>query len=142
MHVAPLPRKYCDVKRKLRVRRSAAGLGLFTEEPVEKGGFVIEYAGPILGLADIRGVKNKYLFQTNPRRFVDGSPRWNLARYINHSCAPNCEVQILRGRIYIFSCRSIQAGAELAYDYGEEYYLEFIKPFGCRCLRCAGRRAR
>jgi len=138
VNLAPLPKKYQGVERVLRVRRAAAGLGLFTEEPIEKGGFVIEYVGPILGLADIRGVKNKYLFQTNPRRFVDGSPRWNLARYINHSCVPNCEIYILRGRIYIFSCRTIQAGTELSYDYGEEYFRAFIAPLGCRCPGCVG----
>jgi len=132
----PLPLKYRGVQRHLRVRRAAAGLGLFTAAPIEAGGFVIEYAGPILGLRDIRGMRNKYLFQTNPRRFVDGRPRWNLARYINHACDPNCEVRILRGRIYVFALRAIPAGTELGYDYGEEYCQAFIRPHGCRCRTC------
>ena len=136
MHKVPLPKKYQSVSRTLRVRRSAAGLGLFTEEPIEADGFVVEYSGPVLRASDIRGLQNRYLFQTNPRRFVDGRPRWNLARYINHACSPNCEVRILRGRILIFSICQIGAGAELGYDYGEEYFREFIAPYGCLCSSC------
>lgn len=137
MQKLPLPKKYQHVSRKLRVRRSAAGLGLFTEEPIGEDGFVVEYSGPILGASDILGMNNRYLFQTNPRRFVDGRPRWNVARYINHSCVPNCEVRILRGRIMIFALQAIEAGVELAYDYGEEYFREFIAPYGCRCPGCS-----
>ena len=133
----PLPKKYQAVSRCLRVRRSFAGLGLFTEQPIEPDGFVIEYSGPVLAPADIRGMKNRYLFQTNPRRFVDGRARSNLARYVNHSCMPNCEVRILRGRIYMFALKAIDAGVELTIDYGDEYVGEFIAPYGCRCTGCS-----
>jgi uncharacterized protein len=136
MEQKPLPRKYQSVKRVLRVKRSSAGLGLFTEAEIEKGGFVVEYAGPIRGAAEIRGMKCKYLFETNAHRFVDGSPRWNLARYINHSCAPNCKIEILRGRIYVFARRWIRPGEELAYNYGKAYFEEYIAPNGCRCCKC------
>ena len=132
----PLPKRFRDVQRKLRVKRSPTGLGLFTEAPIEKGGFVIEYVGPVLTLRDILGSRNRYLFETNPRRFIDGSPRTNVARYINHSCAPNCEARIVRGRIYIFARKRIPAGTELAYDYGTEYVADFIDPHGCRCPKC------
>lgn len=131
--MTPLPKKYRHIRRSLRVKKSSAGLGLFTEEPIERGGFIIEYTGPILSrkVADARG--GKYLFETNANRFVDGSSRKNIARYINHACAPNCEVKILRGRIYVFSIKKIPAGGELAYDYQKEYFDEHIGPFGCRC---------
>jgi SET domain-containing protein len=132
----PLPAKYRNVQRQLCVKRSSAGLGLFTEAPIEKGGFVIEYMGPIVGPKDIEGKKNKYLFLTNSRRFVDGSPRWNLARYMNHACAPNCEMVVSKGRIYAFSRRKIKAGEELTYNYGTEYFDEHIGPHGCRCRKC------
>lgn len=133
---SPLPLKYRNVERRLRVRRSSAGFGLYTEAPIEKGGFVIEYKGPVLSSREIRGMKNKYLFQTNPRRFVDGRPRGNVARYINHSCHPNCEIEIIRGRIYVFALRRIRTGEELGYDYAEEYFNAFIVPHGCRCRKC------
>jgi len=132
----PLPKRFRDVTRQLRVKRSPTGLGLFTEAPIEKGGFVIEYFGPVLTLREVMGSRSRYLFGTNPRRFIDGSPRENLARYINHACVPNCEAQIIRGRIYIFARQRIPADAELAYDYGTEYIEAFIAPHGCRCRKC------
>lgn len=129
-----LPKKYRHITRSLRVRRGVSGLGLFTEKPIERRGFIIEYTGPVLTLtqADARG--GKYLFETNKNRFIDGSSRKNLARYINHSCTPNCKIDILRGRIYVFALRKIASGEELTYDYQQEYFDEHIKPYGCRCI--------
>lgn len=132
----PLPKKYRNIKRDLVVKRSMAGLGLFTNAPIERGGFIIEYTGPVLTSkqADERG--GKYLFQTSDRRVIDGKSRKNLARYINHACRPNCEIDIRRGRIYVFAKRAIRAGEELTYDYDTEYFEEYIKPYGCRCEAC------
>lgn len=135
-----LPKKYRKYKRKLKVRKSRTGLGLFTEEPINKGEFVVEYVGPVLTSkeADLRG--GRYLFETNKNRFVDGSSRSNLARYINHACKPNCVIEILKGRIYVFSKRKINAGEELNYDYDTEYFNDFIKPVGCKCDSCLAQR--
>ncbi len=110
-----------------------SGLGLFAVEPIKKGEFVIEYFGPILSVAEADAKGGKYLFDLSSRRTVDGTTRKNIARYINHSCTPNCEPEIDRGRIFIYSLKNIKAGEELSYDYGREYYDEFIKPHGCRC---------
>jgi SET domain-containing protein len=131
-----LPKKYRNVKRNLKVKRGISGLGLYTLDPIEKRGFVIEYVGEILNLkqADERG--GKYLFETSANRYIDGTNRKNIARYINHSCIPNCEVDIKRGRVYVFARRNIKAGEELNYDYEEEYFNEHIKPYGCRCEKC------
>src|SRR5690606_41248256 len=124
---------YRDISRSLEVKRSSAGLGLFTRLPIKKGEFIVEYKGPILTSKQADEKGGKYLFETSKDRFVDGSSRNNIARYANHSCKPNCEIEIRRGRIYLFSKRSIEAGQELTYDYDTEYFNEFIKPFGCRC---------
>ena len=131
-----LPKKYQNVKRSLIVKKSKAGLGLFTKLPIERGGFVIEYVGSILSQAESNKRGGKYLFTTNRNRVIDGSARSNHARYINHSCRPNCEVEVRRGRILVFAKRAIKAGEELSYDYGKEYVDEYIKPFGCRCAPC------
>jgi len=128
-----LPKKYQGAKRTLRVGKSATGLGLYTEEPIEKGGFIIEYVGPVLTLKESNERGGKYLFETSKNRFVDGTARSNTARYINHSCKPNCEVEIRSGHILVFALRKIQPGEQLAYDYGKEYFDEFIKPHGCKC---------
>jgi len=131
-----LPRKYKKIKRDLTVKKSVAGLGLFTNSLIEKGGFVIEYFGPVLNSKEADEKGGKYLFETNKNRFIDGASRLNVARYINHSCKPNCEIDIKRGRIYVFALRKIKTGEELTYDYDTEYFDEFIKPFGCRCQKC------
>jgi SET domain-containing protein len=131
-----LPKKYRTIVRSLRVKRGSSGLGLFTELPISKGEFVVEYKGPILTSKQADKKGGKYLFETNKNRFIDGSARTNIARYANHSCKPNCEVEIRQGRIYLFSKRAIKAGEEISYDYDTEYFEDFIKPFGCRCLSC------
>lgn len=131
-----LPKKYRNIRRSLTVRKSSAGLGLFTDEPIGRGEFVIEYHGPVLTSKEADAKGGKYLFETSRNRTIDGSARSNAARYINHSCKPNCEIDILRGRIYVFSKRGIKAGEELTYDYGKEYFDDYIKPYGCRCLAC------
>lgn len=118
------------------VRRSSAGLGLFAETMILRDTFVIEYYGILCTRdeADKRG--GKYLFEVSSRRVIDGSPRYNKARYLNHSCKPNCETDVVRGKVYIYAKRNIQPGEELTYDYGKEYFDDFIKPIGCRCQAC------
>jgi uncharacterized protein len=121
------------------VRRTSTGLGLFTEKPIRKGDFVIEYTGELIPNSATERMKGRYLFQVNSRWTVDGAGRGNLSRYINHSCRPNCEAFIKRSKILIYAKRNIAAGDELCYDYGKEYFEEFIRPEGCRCAECAAR---
>ena len=127
-----LPKKYRNIKRSLKVSKTHSGLGMTTLEPIEKGGFIIEYVGPVLNKVEADNRGGKYLFETSKNRFVDGSDRSNTARYLNHSCTPNCEVEIHNGRIFIFALRDIKTGEELEYDYGKEYFDEFIR-HECRC---------
>lgn len=135
-----LPKKYQAFKPKLRVGKSDAGLGLFAGEDLKKGAFVIEYVGEILTRKESNERGGKYLFETSDNRIIDGSARSNTARYINHSCTPNCEVDIRRGHVLIFTTRAIKEGEELLYDYGEEYFDEYIKKGGCRCRTCASKK--
>jgi len=123
-------------KKTFKVKRSSAGLGLFSGEAIKRGEFVIEYTGNMLSHEEANRKGGKYLFEISSRRTVDGTGRKNIARYINHSCRPNCEVDIKRGRILIYAIKKIKAGEELSYDYGKEYFDEYIKPHGCKCLKC------
>ena len=116
-----------------KVKRSVAGLGLFVEGPIKKGDFVIEYCGPLLNEEEADRKNGKYLFEIDDTWTIDGSGRENIARYINHSCKPNCETEIEGKRLFIYALRSIKAGEELTYDYGKEYFNDFIKPCGCKC---------
>ncbi|NTU67152.1 MAG: SET domain-containing protein [Candidatus Moranbacteria bacterium] len=121
---------------KLKVKKSSAGLGLFADAPIGKGQFVIEYTGELIANAEADRRGGKYLFNINSKWTVDGKGRDNTARYINHSCKPNCEVETKGNRIFICAIKDIPAGEELSYDYGEEYFDELIKPAGCRCAGC------
>ncbi len=120
----------------LEVRRSKTRLGLFTDSDIPKGACIIEYKGKLLTRDQEETVNSKYLFEVNSRKTIDGAPRWNTARYINHSCRPNCEPNIYKGRVYIHARRRIKAGEELNYDYGTNYFNEFLKEI-CACPKCA-----
>ena len=119
------------------MKKSSAGFGLFATRAYKKGERVIEYIGRVIPLAEEYTSRSKYLFEVNSRTTIDGTTRENTARYINHSCRPNCEPNIKKGHIYIDTIKGIKAGEEFTYDYGEEYVKEHIKPFGCRCAKCA-----
>lgn len=120
------------------VKRGLSGLGLFAAARIKKGARIIEYKGERVQSeeADRRG--GKYLFELNDRYTIDGSSRDNIARYINHSCEPNCyaEINAAETRVFIFAQRNIEVGEELSYDYGEDYVNRIIAPAGCRCHSC------
>lgn len=128
--------KYEPGKFKFMVKRSRAGLGLFVNEDLPKGVCLIEYKGRTISEQEEYTSKSKYLFGVTKKKTIDGATRSNTARYINHSCRPNAEVEIKNERVWIFSRRKIKAGEEICYDYGKEYFNEHIKPKGCRCLKC------
>ena len=128
--------RYAIGPHTLVVRRSRTGRGLFTGERIEKGECVVEYTGRPISQAAMRVSRGKYLFRLSETKTIDGWQKSNIARYINHSCRPNCEVEIWRGRIYVMAKRTIKAGEELFYNYGREYFDAHIRPKGCRCLKC------
>lgn len=129
-----MPYKYPrKSKHVFSVKRGNAGLGLFTDDMISKGEFLIEYFGPILTNDQADEKQGKYLFEVDDKRTIDGSARKNTARYINHSCKPNCEIYIEGKRVYVYSLKKIKAGEELTYNYGKEYVENFIKHKGCKC---------
>lgn len=120
----------------LKVKRSSAGLGLFTNSPIPKGSCIIEYTGRTLTDKEDEESNSSYLFLVNKRKTIDGAARSNTARYINHSCRPNCEIEIWSERVWVMAKRNIKPGEELSYDYDTEYFDTHIKPKGCRCAKC------
>lgn len=129
--------KYTVGKYAVRVGKSVAGKGLFAEEAIPKGACIIEYTGKVVPEAEHETATGKYLFWVGKKKMVNGNVPENKARYVNHSCRPNCEADGPDGHVYISAVRNIKAGEELTYDYGKEYFDEFIKPFGCRCVKCS-----
>jgi uncharacterized protein len=121
-----------DLSDILIVKKSIAGLGLFATAPIKKGAFIIEYIGPLLTEDEANRKGGKYLFSLDGKWTIDGTPRYNTARYINHSCQPNCEPWQYGKRVKIVAKRNIKAGEELLYNYGKEYFNEYIGDH-CQC---------
>ncbi|MFA5934151.1 MAG: SET domain-containing protein [Candidatus Paceibacterota bacterium] len=120
---------------KVLVKRSKSGLGLFAVEPIKKGQFIIEYVGEKVTTDEANRRGGLYLFELNSRWTMDGKSRKNVARYINHSCCANAESEIKGGKILISAIKNIKEGEEITYDYGKEFFEEYIKPKGCRCTK-------
>ena len=127
-----------------RIGRSRTGLGLFATKPIKKGTKIIRYFGPLLDCNKEKddAVENKYLFQITNRWTIDGSVRKNIARYINHSCKPNAESDVskIKRRVDIRAIKDIAPGEEINYDYGTDYFKEYLKPIGCKCDACEKKR--
>ncbi len=135
------------------VRRSAvAGRGAFARRDIKKGERLIEYLGERIShaTADARyedetmRSHHTFLFSVSRRTVIDASVGGNDARFINHSCDPNCEAVIERSRVFIYARRPIAAGEELFYDYAYERdgteTSEDEARYACRCgtARCRG----
>jgi SET domain-containing protein len=135
------------------IRRSPIqGLGAFAVRPIPAGTRLIEYTGERIGHAlvearrarEARGRHHSFLFMATRHTVVDARVQGNEARYINHSCDPNCRAVIERGRIYIETRKAIRKGQELAYDYsvgrdGTETAADEAR-YRCRCgtKKCRG----
>ncbi len=120
------------------VKRSRAGLGLFATTEIPKGTQIIQYTGIVLSDAEAQIRGGKYLFELNDRWTIDGSPRTNMARYINHSCRPNAypELNDDETQVFIYAKRRIKPGEEITYHYGKDYLTRVIALAGCRCQKC------
>ncbi len=107
---------------------SIQGRGAFATRRIRKGTRLIEYVGERISHAeadrryddDTMKRHHTFLFTLNNRTVIDAGVNGNEARFINHSCSPNCEAVIDSGHIYIETIRTIQPGAELVYDYQYE----------------------
>jgi SET domain-containing protein len=133
-------------KRPFRVGRSMTGLGLFATTEIKKRQRIAEYRGRRITTAQAekleRGLRNLYMFELNSKITIDGTPRYNVARYANHSCNPNAEPTIYGGRIFIRALRRIKPEEEITYHYGMDYLRNVIGISNCKCGRCRRRKAR
>ena len=129
----------------IEVRPSTiAGHGVFATEPIAKGTRIIEYTGEVIESdeADRRyddlamDEHRTFLFALDDGRCIDAAVGGNDARFINHSCDPNCETVEVDGRIWIDAIRPIAAGEELTYDYAYERTAgddDLASFYVCRC---------
>ena len=119
------------------VKRTKTGLGLVAITLIPAETRIIEYTGPLIPNKEVEKRRGKYFFGLNSKWSVNGSPRSNTARYINHSCDPNSLALVGGRRIWVWAKRDIRPGEEITYNYGEEYFNDQIKPKGCKCQKCA-----
>jgi SET domain-containing protein len=117
------------------------GLGLFAAQDIPKGTRIIQYIGEKISSRERArrlAAGNVYIFHLTYRYAIDGQTLDNTARYINHSCAPNCEVEKTSDTIWIVALRDIAAGEELSYNYGYDASNYQENPCNCGAPNCCG----
>ncbi|KVR31948.1 SET domain-containing protein-lysine N-methyltransferase [Burkholderia ubonensis] len=132
--------------RRIAVRRSGVhGRGVFAVAPIKAGERVVEYKGERISWKealrrhphDPNEPNHTFYFALEEGGVIDGKVDGNSARWINHSCAPNCEAEELDGRVYIHALRDIEPEEELFYDYGLVIDAKLTKKlkreYACRC---------
>lgn len=134
-------------------RQSAIhGRGVYASCDIPDGTRVIEYTGERVTKAESRKREEQrlkrqqrggdddcvYIFDLNKKHDLDGRSTRNVARLINHSCAPNCLADNIGGHIWIVARRDIAAGEELTFDYGFPYAEWRLHPCRCGSPRCVG----
>lgn len=129
-------------EQKIQFKNSAIhGMGGFALRKIKNGEPVIEYTGEKISKAEsLRRceAENPYIFQIDDEFDLDGNVGWNPAKFINHSCAPNCEAQFFDDMIWIMAKRDIEPGEEITFNYS--YDLEDYKEHPCKCgaANCVG----
>ena len=139
--------------RRIQTRRSGVhGKGVFAFQDLAEGETLIEYVGEIVTWKealrrhphDPKDPNHTFYFHIDEKHVIDAKYGGNSSRWINHSCAPNCEADEEEGRVFIKALRNIKAGEELFYDYGliiDAPYTKKLKaeyPCWCGAPDCRG----
>ena len=138
---------------RIQVRRSGVhGKGVYALVAIAKGERIVEYTGELITWKealrrhphDPTDPNHTFYFHIDDRRVIDGKFGTNAAKWINHSCRPNCDTDEEDGRVFVRALRAIEPGEELNYDYGlildGRHTAKVKKEFECRCgsRKCRG----
>lgn len=124
-----------DLPRIVRRRSPISGWGVYADQIIQEDTRIVEYKGQLVSQAEAARREERYLsrnriwiFIINSRWARDGAYGGNVARYVNHSCKPNCYTEVVGHRIWVRAARRIRKGEELTYDYNTDGVA------GIRCL--------
>lgn len=138
--------RYAELKKS-----SIHNKGLFAKKFIPRRTKIIEYTGEKITKKEAekraeeqyekgeQGIEGHvYIFELNKKYDIDGNKPGNIAKYINHSCNPNCETEIIDNHIWVIALRNIYPGEELTYNYG--YDVENFEDHPCYCGsdKCVG----
>ena len=131
----------CETELAQFRRSRIHGMGGYARRAIGKGTRIIEYVGKRISKAESNTQcegDNVYIFTLDDEFDLDGNVEWNPARFINHSCAPNCEAEWDEDRLWIVALRDIESEEELSFNYG--YDLEDYREHPCLCgtSECVG----
>lgn len=139
-----------NAKSKL-FKTEGRGWGLLADEDIKAGQFIIEYCGEVISCKEAKrrshayerqGLLDAYIISLNASESIDATKKGSLARFINHSCFPNCETRkwtvLGEIRVGIFAKQDIPLGTELAYNYNFEWYGGAKVRCLCGALCCSG----
>ncbi|MEZ7847530.1 MAG: SET domain-containing protein-lysine N-methyltransferase [Polaromonas sp.] len=139
--------------KRIQTRLSGVhGKGMFAVQDLAEGETLIEYIGEVISWKealkrhphDPTDPNHTFYFHVDDKHVIDAKHGGNSSRWINHSCAPNCEADEQKGRIFIKALQNIPAGKELFYDYGliiDAPYTKKLKadyPCWCSAPNCRG----
>ena len=127
-----------QLPRIVRRRSPISGWGVYAAQPIEADAHIVEYKGQLISQPEAWRREQRYLprqriwiFEIDDRWARDAAFGGNIARYVNHSCRPNCYIDIEGRHIWIRASRPIRTGEELVYDYNTDG----VAGIACRCRR-------
>ncbi len=141
LHSGSMKNQYITIKRS-----AIHGKGIYAKKDIPAGTQIIQYVGEKISKkeSDRRLTENEkagksvYMFELNSRYDIDGDVSWNPAKYINHTCTPNCHTEIIDNEIWIIAQKNIKKGEELSYDYEFQRADWHKSPCRCNAPSCFG----
>lgn len=141
----------CQYARTTLFKTEGRGWGVLAAENIKAGQFIIEYCGEVISWKEAKrraqtyenqGLKDAFIISLNASESIDATKKGSLARFINHSCQPNCETRkwyvLGELRVGIFAKQDISPRTELAYDYNFEWYGGAKVRCLCGATKCSG----
>ncbi|KAJ0976874.1 hypothetical protein J5N97_012348 [Dioscorea zingiberensis] len=141
----------CEYAMLKLFKTEGRGWGVLAAEDIKAGQFVIEYCGEVISRQEAKwraqayeaqGLRDAFIISLDAYESIDATRKGSLARFINHSCQPNCETRkwnvLGEVRVGIFAKQDINPGTELAYDYNFEWYGGAKVRCLCGALSCSG----